>query len=97
MESWTAAGFLGTLGIPELLAAKLVEVGGPNELSALQSLARSPDLKQELKRRLTDCIDALTDRLSSALENLASGAAPTAEQLQAKFMEDGAGCWHTVT
>ena len=40
MESWTAAGFLGTLGIPELLAAKLVEVGGPNELSALQSLAR---------------------------------------------------------
>ena len=91
METWTAAGFLGTLGIPELLAAQLVEVGGPNELSALQSLARSPDLKQELRRRLTDCIDALTDRLSSALENLASGAAPTAEQLQAKFMQDGAG------
>ena len=90
-ESWTAAGFLGTLRIPELLAAQLVEVGGPNELSALQSLAQNPDLKQELKRRLTDCIDALTDRLSSALENLASGAAPTAEQLQAKFMEDGAG------
>jgi len=88
-ESWTAAGFLGTLGIPELLAAQLVEVGGPNELGALQSLARSP--KEELRRRLTSGIDALTDRLSSALENLASGAAPTAEQLQNKFMQDGAG------
>jgi hypothetical protein len=90
-ESWTAAGFLGTLGIPELLAAQLVEVGGPNELDALQSLARNPDLKQELRRRLTPGIDALIDRLSSALEQLASGAAPTAEQLQAKFMQDGAG------
>ena len=90
-ESWTAAGFLGTLRIPELLAAQLVEVGGPNELGALQSLARSPDLKQELRRRLTPGMDALIDRLSSALEELATGAAPTADQLQAKFMQDGAG------
>ena len=90
-ESWTAAGFLGTLGIPELLAAQLVEVGGPNELGALQSLARNPDLKQELRRRLTPGIDALIDRLSSAFVQLASGAAPTAEQLQTKFMQDGAG------
>ena len=40
---------------------------------------------------MTSGIDALTDCLSSALENLASGAAPTAEQLQKKFMQDGAG------
>jgi hypothetical protein len=90
-ESWTAAGFIGTLGIPELLAAQLVEVGCPNELGALQSLVCQPDLKQELRRRLTSGIDVLIGRLSSALENLASGAAPTAEQLQAKFMQDGAG------
>jgi NLR family CARD domain-containing protein 3 len=90
-ESWTAAGFIGTLGIPELLAAQLVEVGCPNELGALQSLVCQPDLKQELRRRLTSGIDVLIGRLSSALENLASDAAPTAEQLQAKFMQDGAG------
>ena len=89
-ESWTAAKFLGSLHIPALLAEKLVGENCPNELGALQSLARSPDLEEELKRRLTSGIDALIKPLSSALENLASDAALTAEQLQTKFIQDGA-------
>ena len=90
------ARFLGSLtnpSIPELLAAQLdVEVGGPYEYGALLKLARSPDLKQELKQRLTSGIDALTDRLSSALEKFDSGVrARNPRQLQDKFMQEGAG------
>jgi len=89
-ESWTAAGFIGTLGIPELLAAQLVEVGCPNELGALKSLAGRSDLEEELRRRLTLGIDALIGCLSSSLKKLATGAAPTAMQLHDKFLQDGA-------
>jgi len=88
-ESWTAARFLGSLSIPELLAAQLVGCKCPNELVALQTLARSP---QELRRRLTSGIDALIVHISSALESLATDAAPPAEeQLQKKFVQEGAG------
>ena len=89
-ESWTAAGFIGTLGIPKLLAAQLVEVGCPNELGALQSLAGRSDLEEELRRRLTSGIDALVECLSSSLKKLATGAAPTAMQLHDKFLQKGA-------
>ena len=105
-ESWTAARFLGSLKfIPELLAAQLVEDGCTNELGALQSLARSRDLEDQLRRRMTSGVEAFIDRLSSKLKGLASDAAPTAglmaysdldaaqtaKQLQDKFMQDGAG------
>jgi hypothetical protein len=90
-ESWTAAKFLGSLHIPALLAETLVGKNCPNELLALQTLARKPNLEEELKRLLASDIDALIKLLSSALvENLASDAAPTVEQLQTKFIEDGA-------
>ena len=102
-ESWTAARFLGSLRIPRVtphlpptsflgsLAEKLVGKDCPNELRALRTLARSPNLEEELKQRLMSGIDALIQPLSSALKNLASDKAPTAEQLQNKFMQDGAG------
>ena len=90
-ESWTAAKFLSNFNLPELLAARLIEPGCKNELGSLRSLAKSADLAKVLRERLNAAVDVLVEKLEPALRELASGAAATPKQLQAKFLQEGAG------
>ena len=95
-DSWTAAKWLDTVGVNELIGHLLLASDSDpcvDELTALKSLAASDEstLDELLRSRLQAGVGKLAHRIGTSLRKLASSDIVTAEQMQEKFLQDKAG------
>ena len=94
-ESWTVAKWLDALHINQTVAAQLASpdeaARSGGELAAMRRLvSESTDLRATLRARLEAGLDTLVDGLAHALRDLAARDEATPEQMQSKFLQDGA-------
>ena len=99
-EKWSACKWLDNIrgsdekGITGLLAKQLIGASTEpdGELKALQELASSDDVAAEMRIRLKSALENIVEVLEPAIRRLLVGElGVTPEEMQDKFLQDGAG------
>ena len=92
-SEWSAAGWLSSVGIEQLLAGALLGEGfdGGDELEAIRTLGRHDHIEDELFARLAAGLGPLVALLAPRLRALATDEAATSGEMQDKFSQDTRG------
>ena len=93
-SSWTLHGWLSsidTLALPVAIALETVASDGENATTPLQLVETSLTREALAIALRAASLEGLCDEVWAAVLRLREGSAPSAEQLQGKFVQDGAG------